>query len=335
MTKKKIFITDFIQDDLQPERKILDDLADVIACNAFHENELTDTIAQADAIMLYHNLSLTRFTISKLQNCKLIVRCGVGFDNVDYRFAREKGIPVANVPDYGTEEIADSAIGMILALTRGIHFLNSKLREPSTNTASEWTYKPVAPLYRLRGRTLGIIGLGRIGSATALRAKALGLRVVFYDPYLADGFDKSYGVIRVESLTELLNQSDIVSVHCPRSPETHHLLNAQTIALLPRGAYLINTARGDIVDTKAIPEAIANGQLSGAAIDVLSQEPPADNDPFIQAWRDVKHPCYHRVIVNPHSAFYSEEGLQDMRIKGANACRNALLGHRLRNIVNA
>ena len=135
--------------------------------------------------MLYHNIAITKSTISRLKDCKLIVRCGVGYDNVDFVTARAHGIPVANVPDYGTEEVADSAIGLMLSLTRGINFLNNRLQRK----AGDWSYMQVAPLVRLRGRVFGIIGLGRIGTAAAMRAKALGMDVAFYDPYKQDGFD--------------------------------------------------------------------------------------------------------------------------------------------------
>ncbi len=267
----------------------------------------------ADAIMIYHNLGLSALTINRLQRCKVIVRCGVGIDNVDRQLARQRGIDVCNVPDYGTEEVADSAIGLMLSLTRGINFLNMFLREPNR----EWTHLHAAPLHRLRGRTFGIVGLGRIGSATALCARALGMNVAFYDPYLPDGYDKALGVKRVESLEALLAESHVLSLHCPLSADTRHMIDAGAIGLLPRGGYLINTVRGAVVDTSAIPDAISSGQLAGAGIDVLDGEPPSNDNPLLIAWRDPNHPAYHRLIVNPHVAFYSEEGSLDMRTKGA------------------
>ena len=326
----QIFISDFIADSLEIEREILGDIADVTALDAHSEIELVGRIEHADAIMLYHNLAISRSTIEHLKQCRLIVRCGVGFDNVDHAYARSRGIDVANVPDYGTEEVADSAIGMMLALTRGINFYNVRMRE----TPDPWMYSTAGKLFRLRGRTFGILGLGRIGSATAIRAKALGLNVIFYDPFKQDGYDKALGIRRVESLDELLENSFVLSVHCPNTPETKHIINAKSIQKMPTGSYLINTARGAVVDVTALPNAIASGKLAGAAIDVLVDEPPAPDNPLLAAWRDPSHPAYTRLIINPHSAFYSEEGLEDMRIKGSQACRNALLGAPLRNIIN-
>jgi len=326
----RVVITDFITDDLRPERQVLGELADLIALDASSEQALVGQVEDASALMLYHNIEITRGTIERLRNCKLIVRCGVGYDNVDREFARTRGIAVANVPDYGTEEVADSAIGLTLALTRGIHLLNSLYRGGQEG----WTYRSAAPVHRLRGRVFGVLGLGRIGTAAAVRARALGMDVVFYDPYKPDGYDKAVGIRRAETLDEVLRHVFVLSVHTPLTNETRGMINAETIGRMPRGSFLVNTARGAVVDTGAIPAAIASGQLAGAGIDVLAIEPPPADDPLIRAWRDPGHPAYHRVIVNPHSAFYAEEGLLDMRLKGAQAVHNALLGRPLRNVVN-
>ena len=326
----RVVITDLITDSLERERAILGDVADVIALGARHEDELAGRIEDADALIVYHDIAVTRKTIARLTRCRLIVRAGVGFDNVDFAYARERGIPVANVPDYGTEEVADSAIGMMLALARGITFFNTRVRD----RRGAWDYREVMPLRRLRGQGMGIVGCGRIGSATALRAKALGMDVAFHDPYLADGRDKALGLRRVETLDELLAHSDVLSLHCPLTPETRGLIGTAAIAKLPRGAFLVNTARGAIVDTAAVPLAIASGQLAGAALDVLPTEPPADDDPLLLAWRDPQHPAHDRLIINPHSAFYCEEGLGEMRTKSCANVRRALLGQLVRNVVN-
>lgn len=330
MPRLPVVIADFITDELRAEREILGDLAEIHALNATTEQDLFGKIEGAAAVMLYHNIAITRATISRLRDCKLIVRCGVGFDNVDRGAARERGIPVANVPDYGTEEVADSAIGFVLALTRGINFFNNRLQRG----AGDWSFMQGTPLVRLRGRVFGIIGLGRIGSAAALRAKALGMDVAFYDPYAKDGLDKALGVRRVESVDELCRQSFVLSLHCPLTDETRHIVDARRIALMPDRSYLVNTARGAVVDAAAIPGAIRSGKLAGAGIDVLAVEPPPAEHPLLRAWRDPSDPCHDRVILNPHSAFYSEEGLLDMRVKGAQAVRRALLGEPLRNVVN-
>lgn len=329
-TRFRVAVADFITDDLAPEKEVLGDVADLTSLDAASEADLVGRIEDADAVMLYHNIELTKATISRLAKCKLIVRCGVGYDNVDHVYARSRGIPVGNVPDYGTEEVADSAIGMMLALTRGINFFNTRLQR----SEGAWAYMQGTPLYRLRGRVFGVIGLGRIGMAAAVRAKAIGMDVAFFDPHIPDGYDKAVGVRRVETLAELLGRSHVVSLHCPRTPETQNIIDAAAVAKMPRGSYLVNTARGGCVDLTAIPGAIRSGQLAGAAIDVFPHEPPPADHPLIAAWRDPADPCHDRVILNPHAAFYSEEGLRDMRVKGAQACRRALLGQKLRNVVN-
>ncbi|MDC0261841.1 C-terminal binding protein [Planctomycetaceae bacterium] len=328
--RAKVIITDFITDPLDEEQNILGDLADVAALQVEHEDELVGKIEDADAIMLYHFISLSEKTIERLTNCKLIVRCGAGYDNVDHQFARSKGIPVANVPDYGTEEVADSAIGLALSLARGSHFLNSRLQRGK----EPWSYSQAGSIKRLRGLTFGIIGFGRIGKAAGLRAKALGMRVVYYDPYVPDGTDKSLGVERQESLKELLSQSHIVSCHCFLNEETHHIIDAAAIARMPEGSFLVNTARGGVVHAEAVVDAIETGHLAGAGIDVLETEPPAGDDPVLTAWRNPEHPAHDRLIINPHSAFYSDEGLLDMRIKGSQNCRRVLIGEAPRNVVN-
>ena len=328
---KRVVITDFVQDDLAIEREVLAGVAEVEALGAQDEAALAGAIDSADALMVYHNVMLSAGSIDRLKHCQAIVRCGVGFDNVDHARARARGIPVVNVPDYGTEEVADSAIGLLLALTRGLHQYNHRLQR----SGEPWSYRIATPLRRLRGRVLGIVGFGRIGSATARRAQSLGMDVRFYDPLLADGYDKVMGVRRAESLQGLLSESFAVSLHCPLTEQTHHLIDATALSWMSPGGYLVNTARGGVVDTAALPEALASGRLAGAGLDVLPGEPPSPDDPLLVAWRDPNHPAHERLILNPHAAFYSEEGFQDMRRKGAEACRRSLTGQPLRNVVNA
>ncbi len=336
MTKlPRVLVTDFIHEPLAVEREVLGGDADVVALGALSTEEflgrLEDSeLAQSDALMVYHFVTVPAEAIEKLTNCKIIVRCGAGYDNIDLDAARKHGIPVANVPDYGTEDVADAAIAMTLGLLRGTHRLNQLCQRGTEN----WKYELVVPLSRVRGQKFGVIGMGRIGTAAALRAKALGMQVVYYDPYAVDGTDKAIGVTRVETVEELFLQSSVVSCHCLLSDETHHIVNRRTIGLMKPGSYIVNTARGGVVDVTAVLEAIESGQLAGAGIDVLEQEPPDDESPLIRAWRDPSHPASDRLILTPHSAFYSEEGLSDMRRKGSENVRRVLEGKQPRNIVS-
>ncbi len=329
-TTYRVVITDVIADALVPEREVLRGLAEVEALGARSEAELQGRLEQADALIVYNLVTLSAHTLARLERCRVIARGGVGYDNIDLEAARRRGIPVVHVPDYGAEEVADTALGLTLALTRGIAELNSRLRAGYP----EWTHCPAAPLHRLRGRVFGVVGLGRIGTAAALRARSLGMEVVFYDPYKPDGYDKALGLRRAATLPELLDECFVLSLHCPLTEETRRMIDAAALARLPRGAYLINTARGAIVETAAVPPAIASRRLAGAGIDVLEQEPPPADDPLVAAWRDPTHPAHYRVIITPHAAFYSEESLQELRRKAAEACRCALLGLPLRNVVN-
>jgi C-terminal binding protein len=318
MTKRfQVIVTDALA-EVGPERKILDDIADVTLLQTNDEADVARQATDADVLLVYHTIKLTERTIATLHKCRGIVRCGVGYDNVDIAAAGSRGIVVCNVPDYGTEEVADHALLMLLALARRLLPADRSIRE------GNWSYQVVIGTPRLRGRTLGLIGCGRIGSAMALRAKAIGMRVVFFDPQKPDGHEKSLGVERVHRLDDLLKQAEFVSVHCPLTSATRHILNAMTLAQLPRGAYVINTARGPCVDPNGLLEALESGQVAYAALDVVETEPLADE-------RIRQHP---RVVLTPHSAFYSVEGYQEMRSKGTEEGRRILLGEAVRNPVN-
>ena len=316
-TRPLVVVTDHLA-EAGVERAVLDPCAEVRLLQTNDEQEVARLGADADALLVFHNILLTDRTIARLSRCKGIVRCGVGYDNVDLRSAGKHGIVVCNVPDYGTEEVADHALLMLLAIARRLMDCDRSIR------AGGWDITKAFGTPRLRGRTLGLIGCGRIGAAMALRAKALGLRVVIYDPYKPDGVEKALGVERCYKLEELLRQSDFVSVHSPLTTETKHILNAATLKLLPRGAYVINTARGPCVDIPALLDALDEGQIAYAALDVMERE-PLDDDRLRQ------HP---RVLLTPHSAFYSVEGFAEMRTKGAEEARRLIQGEPVRNPVN-
>lgn len=331
MSKKfKVVITDMLVEPLDCEREILGDIAEVIALNASHPSELEGKIEDADAMMVYHYLTHPKETLQRLKNCKAVVRPGVGYDNIDIAAAGKMGIPVCNVPDYGTEEVADSALGMALSLARGTHFLNSRLRRG----IGEWNVNQATPIPRLRGKTFGIVGLGRIGSAAAVRAKSFGFNVVFYDPYVPDGLDKALGIRRADEYDELLEISHILSFHCPLTKYTRNMLSVDEIAKMQNGSFVVNTARGGVVDTEAVIDALKEGKLAGAGIDVLEKEPPEEESKIIQAWKDPNHPAHDRMILNPHTAFYCDEGAVEFRTKGSLEVKRALLGEPLRNRVN-
>jgi len=280
--------------------------------------DLDDEAAAAHAIIIWHNMPLTAAGIARLKNCRAIIRNGVGFDSVDIAAARERGIAVCNVPDYGTEEVADHAIALAMALCRQILPLDAEAKTLG------WNIRVTPKLRRLSTLTFGIIGLGRIGTATALRAKALGFRVVFHDPYLPNGADKAVGIARVRTLDELLAQTDVLSVHCPLNAETRHLIGARELSLLKPGAFVVNTARGAIIEKAAILAALREGRLAGAGLDVIEDEP----------LRSTEEAATPNLIATCHAAFCSVESKIEMRGTSARIALAAVTRQELENVVN-
>jgi C-terminal binding protein len=316
--KPKVLVTDYLS-EAGSETKILGGLAEIELLQTYDETDVAKRGGEADVLLVFHDIKLTEKSIAALTKCKAIIRCGVGFDNVDLEAAGERGIVVCNVPDYGTEEVADHALLLLLAIARRFRAAEQSVRE------GQWDPRVVFGAPRLRGKTLGLIGCGRIGSAMVPRAKAIGLRVVIYDPYQPDGLEKALGVQREHRLDDLLAQSQFLSLHCPLTAETRHLINAATLAKLPRGAYLVNTARGPIIDLDALHAALKSGHVSYAGLDVV------DPEPLTHA--GIRH--HPHVIVTPHAAFYSVEGFQEMREKGALEAKRIFEDEAVRNPVNA
>jgi lactate dehydrogenase-like 2-hydroxyacid dehydrogenase len=300
------------------EKGIIGSMARVTRHLCDTDADLDDEIAGAQAIIIWHNMPLTAQGIAKLKNCRAIIRNGVGFDSVDIAAARERGIAVCNVPDYGTEEVADHAIALAVALCRQLFPLDAEAK------ALGWNIKVGARLRRLRELTFGIVGLGRIGTATALRAKALGFRVVFHDPYLANGADKAVGVTRVRTLDELLAQSDVLSLHCPLNAETRHLIAERELSLLKPGAFVVNTARGGVIKKAAILAALREGRIAGAGLDVIEDEP----------LRSAEEAATPNLIATCHAAFCSVESKIEMRSTSARIALAAVTGKCLENVVN-
>lgn len=313
-----VVIADFLEDD-EVEAPVLGDVARLVVARARTEAELVPHLAEADAVLLFHDISrFGEVAFAHAPRVRCIVRAGVGFNNVDLDAARRHDVMVCNVPDYGTEEVADHAIMFLLAIVRRLVPCNTAIR------AGDWHYHTAVGTPRLRGKTLGLVGCGRIGAATALRAKALGLDVVFYDPYVEEGRDKALGVRRVYDLGELLAQSHFLSLHCCLTEETHHLIDAAAIDRMRPGAYLVNTARGPVVDQNALVNALQGGQLAAAALDVVEREPLDDE----------RLRLLPNVILTPHSAFYSVEGFVELRRKAAEEVRRVLRGEAPRNRVD-
>ncbi len=304
--------------DSSVERSVIGDSAEVRRYLCESDDDFTDEIRGADALIVWHNAPIRAAGIARLRRCRAIIRNGVGFDSVDVAAARAHDIAVCNVPDYGTEEVADHSIALILALCRQLFPLDAEAKSLG------WTIRVESKLRRLSHLTLGIVGLGCIGTATALRAKALGFRVLFHDPYLPNGVDKALGLTRVRTLDELLETCEVVSLHCPLTDETRHLIAEDELALMRPGSFLVNTARGGVVKKEAVLNALRDGHLGGAGLDVVEEEP-------LRTREEADTP---NLIVTCHAAFCSVEAKIEMRATSARIARAAVLGEPLENVVN-
>lgn len=290
-----------------------------------------DVWRRAAGLVCYHEVTVTADLLDRMPDCRVVVRAGVGFDNIDLAAAGTRGIAVCNTPDYGTMDVADHAIALTLAFLRGIPMYDGAI---FADPVAGWRFETVPTIRRLSTQVFGVIGLGRIGTATALRAKALGMRVVFFDPYRPTGTELSLGLERMPSLEALLSIADVVSLHTPLTQETRHLISTAALAAMKPQSILVNTARGAVVDLAALTPALLEGRLAGAALDVLEIEPLPQDHPLMQAWRAPGSAIRHKLVVTPHAAFYSPSSLVDLRRKSATTAAAYLRDGWSRDCVN-
>jgi C-terminal binding protein len=296
----RVFITDYVTDP-SIERDVLGDA-------------LTATPSDDVEVLLVWHERIDDAYVDRFPRLRGVVRYGVGYDSLDLECLSRRGIVACNTPDYGTEEVADTAIAMIMDIARGITRYDVACRSYTDGT---WQENTIPEIRRTSELTLGVIGAGRIGGSVLLRAAALRFDTVFFDPYKPRGHEKMLGARRVDSLDEVLSESDIVSIHVPLADETRGMVDGRFIEAMKPGASLVNTARGAIVsDLEAFYEPLRSGDLSSVALDVLPEEPPGDS-PLIRAWRDREPWLDGRLIINPHSAFYSQQAYVEMRRKAA------------------
>jgi phosphoglycerate dehydrogenase-like enzyme len=320
------------EDAAEIEREVLNGVADV----AVHHELVADRVPdddwrRADALIVYYGVPIDRQVVERLDACRILVRAGVGYDHIDLAACGARGIPVCNVPDYGTTEVADHAIALMLALARGLVSYHARLL---ADPHAGWHWSGAPLVRRLRGGTFGIVGLGRIGTAASRRARALDMEVCFYDPYLPEGTELGLGYERVDSLEALLATSDVVSLHCPLTTDNRNMIGEAALGVIKPNALLINTARGGLLDLGALETALRGGQLGGAGLDVLPGEPPDPEHPLIQAFRRREPGLDGRLLLTPHIAWFSAAGRADLRRKSAETVRDYLRGRKLRNCVN-
>jgi D-3-phosphoglycerate dehydrogenase len=315
MPQHKVLLTDYAWDDLAIETEILAGVgAELVLPERADETGLADAAADCDAIM-NNWAAVTARVIDAAPRCQIIARLGIGLDSIDVARATARGIPVTNVPDYCLIEVAEHALALLLACARKVGWYHLQTKQGT------YDLKSGAGLQRIEGQTLGIVGLGAIGRTLAAKAAALGLRVVAYSRTRRT---PPPGVTFME-LQDLLSASDYVSLHLPLTPQTRHIIGAEQLARMKPTAYLINTARGGLIDHAALAAALGAGKLAGAALDVQDPEPP-----------DLSRPPYNdpRVIVTPHAAFVSRESLLDLRQRASRQVADRLCGRVPAHVVN-
>jgi D-3-phosphoglycerate dehydrogenase / 2-oxoglutarate reductase len=285
--------------------------ADIRVSKSGSESDIIEVARDADGVMVCY-AQITPGVINALTKCKVIARTGLGVDNIDLPSAKAKDIVVTYVPDYCLAEVSDHTMAMLLALARKIPLSNKLVQ------AGRWEMPAVVPIYRLEGKTLGLIGFGNIPRTVAPKAKAFGLKVITSDPYVAAEHLKALDVENV-SMDELYARSDFVSVHAPLMAATRGLVNADAFAKMKAGVMIVNTARGPLIDQKALVDALDSGKVAGAALDVLEQEPPPKD--LALAGRD-------NVILTPHTAFYSVDALQELQTKAASDVASVISGEK-------
>jgi D-3-phosphoglycerate dehydrogenase / 2-oxoglutarate reductase len=312
-----IAVSDSVFPNLNPTREVLSRLdAELVLAEKPSADAIIQVARDADALLVTY-AKVTAEMIGQMTRCRIIARFGIGVDSVDIPAATNAGIVVTRVPDYCIDEVSDHTMALLLALVRKIPLANSRAH------AGRWEMPAVVPIHRLRGSVLGLVGFGRIPQLVVPKAKAFGLKVISYDPFISQETMNQAGVGKVD-FSELVQVSDHISIHAPLGPETRHLFHADVFHKMKPTAHLINTARGSIVDEEALAEALDRGHLAGAALDVLSQEPPS------------RSPLFGRenVILTPHMSFYSAESLIDLQTRAAEEVVRVLTGQSPRDPVN-
>ena len=320
--------------DTALEQEILGPDVEIIHGGAPHTGSLDmlpdEVCARVDGLLIFRHW-LKPHDIARFPKLRVVVRMGVGYDRLDRAACAARGITVCNVPDYGTMEVADHAIALTLALRRGL-LLHHDLQR--ADPPAPWRYQDSPLIRRLGAQVFGIVGLGRIGTAVALRAKALGFEVRFFDPHLPNGVDRALGIGRAQTLAELLRAADVLSIHVPDTKTTRGMIAAAELALLPQDAIVVNTARGTSLDLDALDAALRSGRLAGAGLDVIPVEPPVEPVPgLLAAYRRQEGWLRGRLIITPHSAFHTPEAWADIRRKSAETMRDVILLGRASNVI--
>ena len=316
--RMKVLVTDYVWETLEPEKAILNQIgADLIVAEDESEATFVKYAPKVDAILTtWAKVSTT--VIEAATRCQIIGRYGIGLDNIDVDTATQLGIAVTNVPTYCLEEVSDHTMALLLGLARKIPRLDQVVKNRG------WDRNIGPQVFRLRGQRLGLIGFGKIAQLIVPKAKGFSLEIVAYTPRLTDEVATQHGVQRVD-LDQLITTSDFISLNCPLTPETHHLINADRLQAMKPTAYLINTARGDIIDNDALYTALTEGWIAGAGLDVLPDEPPSPDFNLLGL---------DNAIITPHSAFWSEESIYDLQVTAAKEVTRVLSAEMPHSLMN-
>lgn len=314
----RVAITGHSFPDIEIEREILSSIANVADTRERDGPELHRTLAGAVAV-INQSANLTSEVISTLDRCRVIVEYGIGVDRIDVEAASARGIQVCNVPDYCIEEVSTHAMAMMLALERQIPFQMEALRSNGV-----WGQPEQGSVRRFRGRRLGLVGVGRIARRFAELAKPLGLQIFGFDPYLGDSVFDQAGITRLD-LPELMSTADYISIHCPLTPQTLGLIGAEQLALVKPDAIVINVSRGKVIQEQALVEALGQGRLRGAALDVFENEPLSAASPLL---------TMSNVVVTPHLAWISREAEEQLKREAADEVLRVLSGQPPKSPVN-
>ena len=314
----KILITDYAWPSVEPERQVLARVgAELIVAETGDEAELLSLAPTIDGILTCWK-PVQENVIAAAKKCQIIARYGIGLDNIDVAAATQHGIVVTNVPAYCVDEVSDQAMGLLLACARKIPCYDAAVKNGT------WEQHLGTQMYRLRGKTLGIVGFGRIAQAIVPKAKAFGLQINVSSPRTPLETIRKHGAEKV-TFTQLIAAADFITIHAPFTEETHHLFGPAEFRAMKPTAFLINTARGGIVDTEALTTALITGEIAGAGLDVLENEPPEPNEKLLAC---------DNVIITPHTAFISQEALLDLEITAASCVAQVLTGQRPESVVN-
>jgi D-3-phosphoglycerate dehydrogenase len=318
MTNYTVVVTDYGFPDLKEEEGVLLPMgAELVTGQCKTAEEVLRLAKQADAIIT-ERAPITKEVIDSLERCKIIVRYGVGVDNVDIEAAKARNIPVVNVPDYGTGEVADHAMSLLLSSVRKIPQIVAQVRR------GVWQTTPCRPIMGLQGKTLGLAGFGNIGKDVAKRAQSFGINTIGYDPYVQEPVFEQMNTQKVD-WHELLEKSDMISVHLPLTGDTKHIFNQAAFERMKSTAFLINTSRGAVIHTESLIEALTNNQIAGAALDVLEQQPISPDSPLLKI---------EQCFITSHCAWYSESSVNRLQRHAALEVKRILTGERPKHIVN-